>query len=127
MKPRDTKYVLASSPADYKACKKLDPEVKCKFPTILAYRGKTPVGFVTTYYTKSGPMVSGLTVSVDGHKAFVAMRLLEAYESVLLRAGIHSYLFFVENTNPRWKTSVQEIAKLRYDLEDGSIFEKELA
>jgi hypothetical protein len=67
------------------------------------------LGFLaTTPSTKA--VIAGPLVVAPGlpRPAIVMMRLIEAYEVILAKAGIRAYLFHVETGNPGWRTIVEE-------------------
>lgn len=108
MTPRETTYRLASSPADYRACHALlrsqdrtGPDMfRLTFPTVTAWRKGKLVGFLTT---EPRPAEVGVTAGQLGNATgsfILTIRLLEAYERVLNRAGVSRYSLFLRRGNP---------------------------
>lgn len=99
MFPRSTKYRLATSPNDYKACRALfaenhgaDPDHSLTFPTVLAERNGEVVGFLSTWDDKKALIAGPLEVK-GGKNIFTFIRLIEAYENVMRSAGVTQFLF----------------------------------
>lgn len=106
MKPSAECY-LVTEPWQYAACRKLwkaavskvpalGPVRRFGFPTVMAYKGNTVIGFLSSYRTAAG-LVAGPLVLAPGYGVFTALRLVEAYEKVLTVAGVSSYLFSTDN------------------------------
>lgn len=102
MFPRSTKYRLATSPADYKACRALfadnhgaDPTNSLSFPTVMAERDGALVGFLSTWSSKKALIAGPLEVK-GGKNIFLFIRLIEAYENVMRIAGVKRFLFFTQ-------------------------------
>lgn len=102
-------YYLVTEPWQYAACRKLwkeaaktNPSVgpvrRFGFPTVMACRGRTVLGFLSSYYN-NGVLVAGPLVLATGRGAVTALRLVEAYERVLFIVGIRSYMFYTDNTS----------------------------
>jgi hypothetical protein len=119
MKPVKTLYRIADNSGDYKKChallREIAPEEDRKFnwPTVVAERDGEIVGFLSTRTLhgriEAGPMIIG----VEGHKSFVALRLIEAYENLLNLLGYKGYIFSVRKSDPKWVKAVEHGADLK--------------
>ena len=65
--------------------------------------------------TVAGPLV--LDRAATG-KVWIALRLVEAMEAWMAKAGATTYVFGVARSNTRWNTIVQRFAE-RYTTKDG--------
>jgi hypothetical protein len=119
MKPVKTLYRVADNSGDYKKCHALlrefmpEEERTFNWPTVVAERDGEIVGFLATYVVKgfieAGPMV----IAVEGHKSFVALRLVEAYENLLQLLGYKSYIFSIKKSNKKWVEAVERGGNLK--------------
>lgn len=106
MRPRETRYLLATEPAHFAQCRQvwreavvrapeLGPVRRFGWPTVFAERNGTVVGFLTTHrHPKVGPIAGPLVLASQGTPITV-LRLVEAYEVVLRVAGVDSYIFAI--------------------------------
>src|SRR5262245_8225094 len=99
MIPLQTIYRL-STPQDVAACKKIwsnhenlfGKPKKLGWPTIVAERNGKIIGFISTApYTKY--LVCAPLILNGGSGIFTTMRLIEAYEFILRKAGVHGFYF----------------------------------
>lgn len=124
-----TTYRLATSPADYKRCQAFmrehQPPVPLSFPTVMAERDGEMVGLLSTH-TKHGAVVAGPLVLRKGH-GITMIRLIEAYDTVMWRAGVRSYHFHVSAGNAKWRSQIERagLAAWRED-EQGAWFKRSL-
>lgn len=107
MRPRDTVYRLATSPRDYARCHALmraqGPDVGLTFPTVFAERGTQVVGLLGTRPSDKAVIAGPMVLSPDVSRAnILAMRLGEAYEEVLRRAGVTVYHLHVASGQRAW-------------------------
>lgn len=100
MKPLNTKYRLATSSRDYQRCRQLfeenqgePPSVRLSFPTVLAERDGSVIGFLSTHPSSTHIMAGPLEVK-GGRNMITFIRLIEAYENVLRAAGVASFMFY---------------------------------
>lgn len=113
--PDRTTYHLATCAQDYRLCHALqralddDAPVPVKFPTVYAVRDGVFLGFLGThpdrYQVVAGPL---LIDPVLKNRIFVAIRLVEAYENVLHRAGVTQYVMGIDHTNPTWRAQLEK-------------------
>jgi hypothetical protein len=106
MIPRDTTYRLAHAPRDYARCHTLmreeGPPVKLGWPTVLAERDGKVIGFVSTQPRRDALVAGPLVLNGTPRPGIVVMRLAEAYDLVMRKAGVTSYLFHVDTDNAKW-------------------------
>lgn len=107
MRPTETTYRLLQ-PSDIEACKKIwahneklfGKPNKLGWPTIVAERGGKILGFLSTNPGKA--LIAGPMIVNGGSSPFVVMRLVEAYEHILMVAGVKTYLFHIDDKNESW-------------------------
>lgn len=105
-----TVYRLAHSPKDYAACHALLTErATLSWPTIVAERDGSIIGFLATQPRTDAIVAGPLAVRPSPGAAWTLMRLIDAYEAVLRLAGVTSYRFFVERANARWTRLVAKL------------------
>lgn len=126
-----TSYRLATTPADYRKCQALMREyrepVPLSFPTVMAERDGELIGFLSTH-TKHGAVVAGPLVIREGLRAFTMVRLIEAYDRVMWRAGVKSYHFHVSAANAQWREQIERFGMTPWHTdEQGAWFKRELA
>ena len=119
MKPIKTLYRVADNSGDYKKChallREIAPEEDRAFnwPTVVAERDGEIIGFLSTRDLRGRLEAGPLIIGVEGHKSFVALRLIEAYENLLSLLGYKGYIFSVVKSNPKWVKSVEQGANLK--------------
>lgn len=111
MIPRDTRYRLAASPADYRRCRaflaaRMDAH-PLSFPTVYAEREGRIIGVLATQPPKKA-IVAG-PLAVEGRSPFTALRLIEAYDHVMREAGIDGYHFHVAAGNEGWRKVIEQM------------------
>lgn len=107
MHARDTGYYCCTTSAEYRRChaalRAWGSDEPLRFPTIYAERQGALMGVLgTTAHPQvicAGPLLIAPTIR---RPIFVAVRLLEVYESVLQRAGITAYTFGIAKEHPAW-------------------------
>lgn len=133
MRPANTIYRL-SEPRDIPMCKKIWEESsdqfggvkKLSWPTIIAERNGRLLGFVSTQPTKKMLVVGPLITRKPCH-SIVILRLVEAYEYILRKAGVSSYWFHVEKKNKQWLKLIYKLGLKENDETDtGYWFERKL-
>lgn len=112
MTPRDTTYRLATTEKDKAACRALMKEyqdpVPLGFPTVMALRDGELIGFLSTHVSRSMLVAGPLVIRGWGQRRAITMiRLIEAYDAVMQRAGIKAYHFHVERDNEGWRAQVE--------------------
>lgn len=121
MRPHRTQVFVCTSPADYKRCHTFltsqEADQPLQYPTVFAEREGEVVGLLTSS-TKKQALCAGPLVIGTKKPAFVAIRLLEAYEKVLALAGVQRYLFCIDKTNAKWNTVVQQCGLTPYHETD---------
>jgi len=106
-------YLVAHKPSHYALCHRLMKEQgmgneRMGWPTLLAYdtEGKF-AGFCATEKRKDA-VVCGPLAIVKGKGLGCALKLISAYEAVLINCGIKFYWFHVLNNNPQWKSLLEK-------------------
>lgn len=102
MHPDSTLYRL-STPADEPSLYAMPHGlVARRFPTIVAERDGEVIGYLGTHDDDAaivaGPM--DIALESDRAKGIVALRLIQAYETVLIHAGVDHYFYAV--ADPKW-------------------------
>lgn len=115
--PTDS-YRLVTEPHEYSACHRLlkergDIDQQMTFPTVIARREGKPIGFISTLPSKVAVSVGKLVVQETNRPLIIAMRLAEAYEVVLRRAGIKTYLFPVDRKRPDFLAIVEKLGEAK--------------
>jgi len=130
MKPQRTTYRLINEktapevPAIEYLWKKhkIGPIKPLGFPTIVAEREKRIIGFLSSRPSKEMVAAGPLVVDVEGNRAFVAMRLVDFYEKVLVSAGVTLYTFRVSKTAPKsWLNTIDEMLCRPYNETDKAV------
>ena len=121
MHPSQTLYRLATTPADYRRCHVLlrsqGATHRLAFPTVLAERGGTLLGFLSTNPNDRAIVAGPLVLMTNGHNlGIVAMRLIEAYERILTLAGVASYHFAIPRGDAfePWRNIVNRVGIMPY-------------
>lgn len=108
---------------DKRRCRKIadaqgitDP---CSFPTVLAERDGQVLGFLATARSDKAVIAGPLVIAPEARRpVIVMMRLIEAYEVVLKRAGVVSFYFHVAEANPMWRRLVEKMGHKAYHRDD---------
>jgi hypothetical protein len=113
MYPRDTIYRLARSTKDFRRCHALLAEQGVErsplsYPTVMALRGDRLMGCLSRIPSDTAVIAGPLAVS-SPRPILTVMRLIEAWELVLWRAGVRSYQFCIDAT--KHKTWLQMVEK----------------
>lgn len=134
MYPLRTVYVLAQNARDYRVCHELltavgAEETAFRFPTIMAIRDKTLLGFLGTLPNKTALIAGPLVLDPTQKRPIItAIRLVECYERTLHQAGIPAYYFGIDTANASWKTTAERIGLTPYAEDDqGYWFKKQIA
>ena len=86
---------------------------------MLADRGGTIVGFLATRPNKKAVIAGPLVIAPGTLRPILTvMRLIEAYELMLRKAGVQSFYFMVAGTNPVWRRIVERMGHQPYSGDD---------
>lgn len=123
MIPLSTKYRLASGLPDYNRARAFLNEQgqvvsDLTAPTILAIRDDSIVGVLATTANKKAIIAGPIATIVEGNSIFVVRRLIEAYETVLTRLGVKSYLFWFWDHQTPWMKMIESTGVLPW-MHDG--------
>lgn len=132
MKPTKTLYRLATSGADYRACRALmrvngNFDQQLHFPTVVAERNGRIIGFLSTnecdWCLMAGPL------ETQTPNPIMVMRLVEAYENAIRLMGITRYCFSINKKQKRWieQTSSFDMVEAIAEDDENIVFEKILA
>lgn len=130
MIPTGTIYRIAASGQDYKRARSFFdrlsmPHSRLSFPTILAERDDNLVGALATNTEKRAVIAGPLAIDVPGNPAFVGLRLLDLYDSVMREVRVKQYLFFIDETEKDWIENIEDVTGLTpYTREDGKAWFK---
>jgi len=135
MTPRDTEYRLAASPRDYARCRDLmrgQPEASdthLTFPTVMAERAGRLLGFLSTHPSKDAVIAGPLILAPDlPRPGFVTLRLGEAYDAVMRKAGMAFYWFHVPPELLSYHRVLQRMGfEVRDQNENGTFYTRRLA
>ncbi len=98
-----TLYRLATSPADYRKCHALlNEKAKLSFPTVMAEYDGELLGFYSTQKHNNAVIGGPVFIREDKRGGFIMLRLAEAYDNVLWKAGVRKYLIFTEPGREAW-------------------------
>lgn len=127
-----TEYHIASN-AELKECYRLArvagiPCKKLQYPTIVAKRDDAVVGFVSRVpSTKAiicGPLVVDPAIR---HPSFLALHLIDLFDSLLAASGVKSYLFNIDPSNETWSSTIKKFGLTPFAETDGrQWFKREL-
>lgn len=114
MRPSSTIYRLVHGQRDLRACRAMARAQGINrtlgWPSVCADRNGQILGFLATTPSRKAVIAGPLVVTPGLQRPLiVVMRLIEAYEVVLRKAGVTSYLFHVETANPFWRRIVEEV------------------
>ena len=123
MIPLSTKYRLASGlPAYNRARAFLKGQAQTvsdlTAPTVLAIREDSIIAVLATTANKKAIIAGPIATSVEGNPAFVVRRMIEAYETVLTRLGIKTYLFWFWDHQTPWMRMIESMSVLPW-MHDG--------
>lgn len=110
----NTLYRLATSPRDYARChamlrEQTGSDTPLQFPTVMAFEGEELVGFLGTHPSEHA-IVAGPLVMMPGKRSiFRWRRYVEAYENVLMAAGVHIYLTSVSEKDEDYLKVLDQI------------------
>jgi hypothetical protein len=131
--PRDTVYRLAHSPRDLARCKALlrarGEEATLSFPTVLAERAGEVIGFLATQPRKDAVVAGPIAVAASiEHPAYVVIRLAEAYDAVMRKAGITLYYAHIATEYRQWADYVERVGLEPWHRdESGTWFKRRVA
>jgi hypothetical protein len=132
MYPRDTVYRLARSTKDFQRCHALLAEQGVErsplsYPTVMALRGDSLVGCLSRIPSDTSVIAGPLAVS-SPRPLLTVMRLIEAWELVLWRAGVRSYQFCIDLTQHKaWLQMVEKAGLVPYTQDERYVwFRREL-
>lgn len=114
MHPEQTQYLLATQPSDYARCHALMKRQRLAtdrmgWPTVMALRRGELLGFLSTQ-RRDDAVVAGPVALAPDASPIIIMRLVEAYETVMVLAGIQFYYFYLERDHPRWVQIIEKLA-----------------
>ena len=94
-------YRVAETSADYRACHQLAEREGLggggyTFPTIMALKDGDLLGFVSTYLPSDMIAMGPLVLDGRSRHPFLAMRLIDAYNTTMKSLGIEWYVFSVD-------------------------------
>ena len=134
MRPAKTLYRLAKPGGEfghiYAMCRRAGGKVRkgdLGFPTIVAERDGKVIAFVSTKPDKRA-VIAGPLVIEGGANPFVFLRLAEAYENVMLAAGVKAYLHHIDRERPEHVGFMERLGFTRWhETPQGWIMKRELA
>lgn len=125
MHPLNTVYRLADNPRDYAACHAIQRanaavDWTLHWPTVIAVRDGEVIGFLSSNKVNWCQMAGPLELKRPS--AFVALRLVEAYEQVMRFLGVERYCFFIARTNRPWLDQAFRLGLIPIRANDENIF-----
>ena len=138
MKPTDT-YRLAITANDFKLCHALlgdnpmpgDENRKLYSPTIMAVRDGRTIGVLSTANLTKLKAIVVNTLRVDKsiqNPTFVILHLIEAYEVILIKAGVRWYWAYVTKSNGKLVHLIQRVLGEPLQEDNGNLwFKREIA
>lgn len=132
MHPARTNYYLVTTQQESRRCRAFlaaqgEHTRRIQYPTVYAEREQAVVGVLGSHY-RQGCLAAGPLIVATRRPIFVGLRLLEAYEDLLKRSGVRTYMFAVEKTQPHWKAALDAfgLGPLR-ETDDVWLYRKEVA
>lgn len=107
-------YRIAGNPADYRACHALlrdlgRNEMRMSFPTVMALEDKQLVGFLATFPSDDAVMTGPIAVREGHNRGWIAIKLFDAYETMLRFIGVKKYLIQISKSNMSLVRSVDRL------------------
>lgn len=134
MTPRDTIYRLAHGQRDLRACHAIArarglTDATMGWPTVVADRRGVLLGFLATRPSKKAVEAGPLAISPEAPRpAIIMMRLIEAYEVVLKRAGVQFFFFKIDHENEVWRRMVEKVGHRAYHQDGaGTVYRRAIA
>lgn len=118
MVAKGTKYFLATEPEHFKKCRAvwkaavaehpdLGPVRRFGWPTVFAERKGRVIGFLSSYaHPRLGLVAGPMVLSKEG-TVFTALRLVEAYHTVLRTVGVPRFWFSV--VTPELRKAIERV------------------
>lgn len=124
-------YMLAYTPTDYKVCHELlrkerGFDAPMTFPTVIARRDGNPIGFLSTHPSDKMVIAGKIVVKDTPRPIIIIMRLIEAYEFVLHRAGVTMYNVPVDKKQPKLVAAMRKIIGEPYAEDDENLWFKRI-
>ena len=128
MHPSNTMYRLATAADEPELLTWPEGLLPRRFPTVIAERDGEIIGYLGTHDRDDCILAGPMEVRLENERAkgLVALRLIEAYETVLLHAGIEFYFYGVHNGPWRDATERSPRTMLVYEDGDLGVFKREL-
>lgn len=128
MHPHTTQYRLANSADEPELLTWPDGMLPRRFPTIVAERDGEIIGYLGTHDRNDCIMAGPMEVRLENERAkgAIALRLIEAYEIVLLHAGVEFYFYGVQNGPWRDATERSPRTELIHEQEGIGVFKRYL-
>jgi hypothetical protein len=123
MYPRETIYRLARSTKDFQRCHALlaDQGVErspLSYPTVMALRGDVLMGCLSRIPSETAVIAGPLAVS-SARPLITVMRLIEAWDGVLWRAGVRSYHFGIQLPEHKaWLAIIEKMGLQPYSQDE---------
>lgn len=118
------RYMIANKKSDYDQVydylKGTEFEkLKVTFPTIIAYIDDEMRGVLGTIPSKDAIIAGPLLIKDKSlRRATLEMKLVDAYESLLINMGVEAYIFSVDKSNVGRVNMLKEIGLTPYAKED---------
>lgn len=122
-----TEFYLANRPQEFKDCHEILDKLgrkaayRLSFPTIIGKREGKIIAFVSTRPVKREHAVVLGELGIDPairNPLHVIVKLLEAYDAFLFRAGVTSYLACVSLDNPEFLSIIEKASGVKPYTQD---------
>lgn len=127
-----TFYRLASTSADFRAAHELMrlegmKPVEIATPTVMAFEDEELVGFFATNPRKDIILAAPMVLK-SGLRKFTALRLMEAYDSVMREVGVSTYTMFIGHEDHKSMAIMQRLPGVEWIAEnaDGVLYARRL-
>lgn len=119
-------YYVAVSSSDYKQCHMLAraegiESKSLTYPTIMAKKDGQLIGFVSTYTVDDMVAMGPLVLKSDRPHPMIALRLIEAFDTVMQGIGIEWYIFYV-GVDSNLKSIADRLGMTMYAAQHGKAY-----
>lgn len=127
------RYVMARTPNEFRKAHELMraegvEDTPLGFPTVLAFEGDVVVGLFSTVPKKDTIIAGPMVLKSDRPRKFTALRLMEAYDSIMRTAGVSTYTTFIERKDKLGMGLMERLPNTEWIGEniDGVLFARRL-
>ncbi len=89
-------------------------------PVVIAARDDRLIGALGTRIISNMVIAGPMRIETEGHKAFVAKKLVDGYEKEMIRLGLKEFWFFVDPNEETWLSSIVRVGSYERICENKS-------